>query len=100
MWCGAYDCSTVDPTTTTCDRMESVMAPFVDQHGGHVDALVSDAAGCHGVFNECTHGELQCPDLDCDGDDDPDCNCYDCHNRTAENIGTSLHTLFDYIDSF
>ncbi len=99
MWCGAFDCSTVEPTTTTCDRMETTMAPYVTGHGGTVDAIVSDPDGCHGIFNECSHGTLQCPDLDCEDDGGPSCNCYDCNNRTADNLGDSLPLLFDYIDA-
>ncbi len=102
MWCGENNCSSVPPySSTMCERMSEDMVPYVEGHGGTVDALVQDPLGCHGVFNDCTIGEeISCPDTDCSGEHDPNCNCYDCTNRKADNLGTSLETLFAYIDSF
>ncbi len=102
MWCGQHNCSSVTPySSTMCERMEEDMVPYVEGHGGTVDALVKDPSGCHGIFNKCTIGdEFACPDTDCGGDHDPNCNCYDCSNRKADDLGDSLEALFAYIDGF
>jgi beta-lactamase superfamily II metal-dependent hydrolase len=83
MWCGENDVSTVDSNRMTCDVMEENMRPYVQDHGGQVDALIREDGGGHGMFNDCA-------------ENDPE----DCGNRTAGNLGPSLPLLFEYIESF
>ncbi len=79
LWCGENDVSTVDPARTTCRVMEEDMRPYVEEHGGVVDALIQEEGGGHGMFNDCSAGEHRCV------------------SRTAENLGPSLPLLFEYI---
>lgn len=58
MWCGENDISTVDPNRMTCDVMEDDMQPYVENHGGQVDALVKEEG--EGVSTDC-HSRLDCP---------------------------------------
>jgi predicted esterase len=83
MWCGENDVSTVDPTRMTCDVMEEDMRPYVEGHGGQVDALVREEGAGHGMFSGCVEeGDAQCTP------------------RTADDLGPSLPLLFEYIESF
>ena len=61
--------------------MSEDMVPWITDHSGTLDALVEEAAGCHGIFFG-----------DCDAD------CGNCRRRNAENLGESLPMMFDYID--
>jgi len=83
MWCGENDVSTVDPNRMTCDVMEEDMRPYVEGHGGQVDALIREEGAGHGMFSGCEE------------EGDPDCT-----PRTADNLGPSLPLLFEYIESF
>jgi len=83
MWCGENDISTVDPGRMTCEVMEEDMRPYVESHGGQVDALIREEGAGHGMFEGCVT------------DPDPDCT-----PRTADNLGPSLPLLFEYIESF
>jgi hypothetical protein len=83
MWCGENDVSTVDANRMTCQAMEEDMRPYVEGHGGQVDALVQETGVAHGMFNGC-----------------PEEGSTDCSTRTAQNLGPSLPLLFDYIESF
>jgi len=83
MWCGENDVSTVDHSRMTCDIMEEDMRPYIEDHGGQVDALVREEGAGHGMFSGCV-----------------DENDSHCTPHTAENLGPSLPMLFDYIESF
>ena len=83
MWCGENDVSTVDPQRMTCDVMEEDMRPYVEGHGGQVDALIREPGAGHGMFSGCV--------------DESDSHCTP---RTADNLGPSLPLLFEYIESF
>jgi hypothetical protein len=83
MWCGQNDVSTVDADRMTCEAMEEDMRPYVEAHGGRVDALIQEAGVAHGMFSGC-----------------PQEGSKDCSTRTAENLGPSLPLLFDYIEAF
>ena len=83
LWCGENDVSTVDPDRMTCEVMEQDMRPFIESHGGQVDALVREAGSGHGMFDGCTQ----------EGDSN-------CSPRTAAELGPSLPALFEYIESF
>jgi hypothetical protein len=63
--------------------MEEDMRPYVESHGGQVDALIREEGAGHGLFSGCVT------------DPDPDCT-----PRTADNLGPSLPLLFEYIESF
>ena len=81
LWCGSRDIAPTDSSRTTCDVMSEDMVPWITDHSGTLDALVEEAAGCHGIFFG-----------DCDAD------CGNCRRRNAENLGDSLPMMFDYID--
>ncbi|MFQ6102429.1 MAG: MBL fold metallo-hydrolase [Anaerolineae bacterium] len=83
MWCGQNDVSTVDPGRMTCDVMEEDMRPYLESHGGQVDALIREEGAGHGMFSGCV-----------------DENDSHCTPRTAENLGPSLPLLFEYIEAF
>ncbi len=82
LWCGQNDVSTVDPGRTTCQVMAGEMRPYVESHGGVVDALIQEEGGGHGMFNDCSAGE------------------HNCVSRKAGNLGPSLPLLFEYIAAF
>ena len=83
MWCGENDVSTVDHDRMTCDVMQEDMRPYVEEHGGGVDALIQEEGAAHGMFSGCT------------AEDDADCT-----PRKAGSLGPSLPLLFEYIESF
>ena len=83
MWCGENDVSSVDPNRMTCGVMQTDMLPYVQNHGGVVDALIQEKGAAHGMFSGCPQEDAQ-----------------KCTPRTAENLGPSLPLLFDYIESF
>ncbi len=82
LWCGENDISTVDHNRTTCQVMQEDMLPYVEAHGGVVDALIREKGGGHGMFNDCSAGG------------------HNCVSRKAGNLGPSLPLLFDYIATF
>ncbi len=87
MWCGENDISTISPTRMTCAVMRDDMIPYVEGHGGQVDALVEEEGTSHGMFEGCEEDPDYHPDTEC-------------HPRTADNLGPSLPILFEYIERF
>ena len=68
---------------TMCDVMQEDMRPYVEEHGGGVDALIQEEGAAHGMFSGCT------------AEDDADCT-----PRKAGSLGPSLPLVFEYIESF
>ncbi len=50
LWCGEYDPDPVQPERTTCEVMQSDMAPRLERGNAIVDDVIVGAGACHGMF--------------------------------------------------